>query len=236
MTLPTLEYETALWEQGLLQVAGVDEVGLGCLAGPIVAAAIVIPREVQTISLVRDSKALSSKQRDQAFEQLSRQGLLMGIGMASVSEIGQVNVLQASYLAMRRAIARVQPIDHALIDGRPIKVELGVPITTLIKGDARSYAIACASIVAKVRRDRLMVHLAKRYPGYGWERNMGYGTPQHLQGLQSIGITPWHRTTYAPVRLAMLEASNQEIKKNPFDDAEALSSKGLEGRIENLHG
>lgn len=211
VTFPTLEFEAELWRQGLFQVAGVDEVGLGCLAGPIVAAAVVISAEVQTISLVRDSKALSAKQRDQAFEHLSRQGLPIGIGMASVSEIEQVNVLQASYLAMRRAISRVQPIDHALIDGRPIKVELGVPITTLIKGDARSYAIACASIVAKVRRDRLMVHLAKRYPGYGWERNMGYGTPQHLQGIQSIGITPWHRTTYAPVRLALLEASKKSL-------------------------
>ena len=211
VTFPTLEFEAELWRQGLFQVAGVDEVGLGCLAGPIVAAAVVISAEVQTISLVRDSKALSAKQRDQAFEHLSRQGLPIGIGMASVSEIEQVNVLQASYLAMRRAISRVQPIDHALIDGRPIKVELGVPITTLIKGDARSYAIACASIVAKVRRDRLMVHLAKRYPGYGWERNMGYGTPQHLQGIRSIGITPWHRTTYAPVRLAFLEASKKSL-------------------------
>ncbi|MBC7515892.1 MAG: ribonuclease HII [Alkalinema sp. FL-bin-369] len=211
VTFPTLEFEAELWRQGLFQVAGVDEVGLGCLAGPIVAAAVVISAEVQTISLVRDSKALSAKQRDQVFEHLSSQGLPIGIGMASVSEIEQVNVLQASYLAMRRAISRVQPIDHALIDGRPIKVELGVPITTLIKGDARSYAIACASIVAKVRRDRLMVHLAKRYPGYGWERNMGYGTPQHLQGIQSIGITPWHRTTYAPVRLALLEASKKSL-------------------------
>ena len=208
MTLPTLESEAALWQQGMLQVAGVDEVGLGCLAGPIVAAAVVIPRDVQTILLVRDSKALSARQREQAFEEISRQGLPIGIGMASVSEIEQVNVLQASYLAMRRAISRVQPIDHALIDGRPIKVELGVPMTTLIKGDAISYSIACASIVAKVRRDRLMVSLAKRYPGYGWERNMGYGTPQHLQGIQSIGITPWHRRTYAPIRQALLDGSN----------------------------
>ena len=207
VTCPTLEFETALWQQGLLQVAGVDEVGLGCLAGPIVAAAVVVPVDVVQIAIVRDSKALSAKQRWQAFEELSRQDISIGIGMASVAEIDQVNVLQASYLAMRRALSRVQPIDHALIDGRPIKVELGVSITTLIKGDARSYSIACASIVAKVRRDRLMVNLAKRYPGYGWDRNMGYGTPQHLQGIQSIGLTPWHRTTYAPVRLALLKTS-----------------------------
>jgi ribonuclease HII len=127
--------------------------------------------------------------------------------MASVAEVEQVNVLQASYLAMRRAISWVQPIDHALIDGRPIKVDLGVPITTIIKGDAQSYAIACASIVAKVRRDRFMAKLSKRYPGYGWERNMGYGTAQHLAGIRSIGITPWHRKTYAPIQTAIEQLS-----------------------------
>jgi ribonuclease HII len=203
LTRPTLEFEAALWQQGQLQVAGVDEVGLGCLAGPIVSAAVVIPIDVQPIALVRDSKKLSAKQREQAFSQILHQAVSIGIGMASVAEIERVNVLQASYLAMRRAIARVQPIDHALIDGRPIKVDFGIPITTIIKGDAQSYAIACASIVAKVRRDRLMAKLARRYPGYAWERNMGYGTAQHLAGIQAIGITPWHRKTYAPIQEAI---------------------------------
>ena len=123
--------------------------------------------------------------------------------MASVAEIEEINVLQASYRAMQRAIDRIQPLDHALIDGRKIKLDFGVPITTIIKGDTLSYSIACASIVAKVRRDRLMARLADRYPGYGWERNRGYGTAQHLSGLRSLGITPWHRKTYAPVRVAM---------------------------------
>lgn len=203
LMLPTLEFETDLWQQGLLRVAGVDEVGLGCLAGPIVAAAIVIPVNVEPIALVRDSKKLSAPQRERAFKQISQQAIALGIGMATVAEIEQVNVLQASYLAMGRAIRRVLPLDHALIDGRSIKVDLGVPITTLIKGDAQSYAIACASIVAKVRRDRLMKKLAHRYPGYGWERNMGYGTAQHLAGVQALGITPWHRKTYAPIRAAI---------------------------------
>jgi ribonuclease HII len=207
VTLPTLNFEAALWEQGQLQVAGVDEVGLGCLAGPIVSAAVVIPINVEPIALVRDSKKLSALQREQAFLKILTQATAIGIGMASVAEVEQVNVLQASYLAMRRAISRVQPIDHALIDGRPIKVDLGVPITTIIKGDAQSYAIACASIVAKVRRDRLMAKLAKRYPGYGWERNMGYGTAQHLAGIRSIGITPWHRKTYAPIQTAIEQLS-----------------------------
>ena len=200
---PTVEVEAALWQQGLLQIAGVDEVGLGCLAGPIVAAAVVIPVNVVPIALVRDSKTLSAPQRNRAAKQIFQQAVSIGIGMASVAEVEQVNVLQASYLAMRRAISRVHPIDHALIDGRSISVDLGVPITTLIKGDTKSYAIACASIVAKVRRDRFMTQLSRRYPGYGWERNMGYGTPQHLQGIQAIGITPWHRKTYAPIQTAI---------------------------------
>jgi ribonuclease HII len=203
LVLPTLEFETYLWQQGMLQVAGVDEVGLGCLAGPIVAAAVHIPMNVECIALVRDSKKLSAIQRDKAFALIVQQSISIGIGMASVREVEQVNVLQASYLAMRRAIARVQPIDHALIDGRGIKLDLGVPITTIIKGDTKSYAIACASIVAKVRRDRLMKKLSNRYPGYGWERNMGYGTAQHLAGIQSLGITPWHRKTYAPIKAAI---------------------------------
>ncbi len=203
VTSPTLEFELDLWKQGLQRVVGVDEVGLGCLAGPIVAAAVLIPMNVEPIALVRDSKKLSAVQREQAFEQIRRQAIGIGVGMASVLEIEEVNVLQASYLAMRRAIDRIQSVDHALIDGRGIKVDLGLPITTIIKGDAKSYAIACASIVAKVRRDRLMKKLANRYPGYGWERNMGYGTKQHLEGIRSIGITPWHRKTYAPIREAI---------------------------------
>ncbi len=203
VTSPTLEFELDLWQQGLRRVVGVDEVGLGCLAGPIVAAAVLIPEQVEPIALVRDSKKLSAAQRELAFEQICRQAIGMGVGMASVLEIEQVNVLQASYLAMRRAIGRIPSVDHALIDGRGIKVDFGVPITTIIKGDTKSYAIACASIVAKVRRDRLMKKLANRYPGYGWERNMGYGTAQHLAGIQTLGITPWHRKTYAPIREAI---------------------------------
>lgn len=125
--------------------------------------------------------------------------------MASVEEIDRINVLQASHLAMSRALARVEPYDHALIDGRAIKPggPIRPPYTTIVKGDAVSYAIACASIVAKVRRDRLMQKLAVRYPGYGWEKNAGYGTKKHLEGLTQYGVTSWHRRSYAPVREAI---------------------------------
>lgn len=201
--VPTLQWESEFWNDGQLRIAGVDEVGLGCLAGPIVAAAVLLPVNPVPIALVRDSKTLSAVQRQKAFGLIQQQALKIGLGLATVREIEQVNVLQASYLAMRRAIARIQPIDHALVDGRSISVDLGIPITTFIKGDAQSYAIACASIVAKVRRDRLMQRLARRYPGYGWERNAGYGTRQHLEGIQTRGITPWHRKTYAPIQAAI---------------------------------
>jgi ribonuclease HII len=201
--VPTLDFERGLWKKGHARVVGVDEVGLGCLAGPIVAAAVLLPEDLIPINGIRDSKKLSELQRNRLYEQIQQQAIAIGVGMASVAEIEEINVLQASYRAMQRAIGRIQPLDHALIDGRKIKVDFGVPITTIIKGDSLSYSIACASIVAKVRRDRLMTRLAGRYPGYGWERNRGYGTAQHLYALRSLGVTPWHRKTYAPVRIVI---------------------------------
>ncbi len=199
-TLPTLDFENDLWRSGYSHIAGVDEVGLGCLAGPIVAAAVLMPKGIVPIAGIRDSKKLSELQRHRLCGPIHQQAIAIGVGMASVAEIEEINVLQASYRAMQRAIDRIKPLDHALIDGRKIKVDFGIPITTIIKGDALSYSIACASIVAKVRRDRFMTRLASRYPGYGWENNRGYGTAQHLSGLRSLGVTPWHRKTYSPVR------------------------------------
>lgn len=209
---PGLSYETELWQQGKRWVAGVDEVGLGCLAGPIVAAAVVIPPECDPITGVRDSKQMSAKQRDAAFSSVQSQAVRVGIGVASIAEIEAINILQASYLAMNRALARVQPVGHALIDGRAIKREkiqtdVAPDYTTIVKGDAHSYAIACASVIAKVRRDRFMQRLAKKYPGYGWEKNAGYGTQQHRDALLELGVTPWHRRTYAPVKQAIEQLS-----------------------------
>ncbi|MEB3293774.1 MAG: ribonuclease HII [Synechococcales bacterium] len=207
IAVPTLEIESQLWQQGLLRVAGVDEVGLGCLAGPIVAAAVIMPPQAPVITGVRDSKTLSAAQRQRLLAAIQAQAIAIGVGMASVTEIEQINVLQASYRAMGRALDRVAPWNHALIDGRSIPVDLGGTVTTLIKGDRLSYVIACASIVAKVRRDRLMERLARRYPGYGWERNAGYGTAEHRAALTQLGITPWHRKSYAPVQQAIEQLS-----------------------------
>ncbi len=201
---PTLDVEQSLWKQGLLRVAGVDEAGLGCLAGPIVAAAVLLPCNCKMIQGVRDSKLLSASARSRLFEPVKTSAIAVGIGIATVHEIEQINVLRASYLAMQRALSRISPYDHALIDGRPIKqADLGSH-TTLIDGDATCYTIACASIIAKVRRDRFMQRLAKRFPSYGWERNVGYGTKQHLEAIEMFGITPHHRRTYAPVQKVIL--------------------------------
>nr|WP_199298412.1 ribonuclease HII [Leptolyngbya sp. FACHB-17] len=189
-----------MWKQGLLRVAGVDEAGLGCLAGPIVAAAVLIPPQCKMLEGVRDSKLLSASARSRLFDQIKASAVGVGVGIATVHEIEQINVLRASYLAMQRALSRIAPYDHALIDGRPIKqADLGSH-TAIVDGDAICYAIACASIIAKVRRDRFMQQLAKRFPQYGWERNAGYGTKQHLEALDQFGVTPHHRRTYAPVQ------------------------------------
>lgn len=200
---PTLETEQSLWKQGLLRIAGVDEAGLGCLAGPIVAAAVLVPPQCEMLKGVRDSKLLSASARSRLFDQIKASAVGVGVGIATVQEIEQINVLRASYLAMQRALSRIAPYDHALIDGRPIKqADLGSH-TAIVDGDATCYAIACASIIAKVRRDRFMQQLAKRFPQYGWERNVGYGTKQHLEAIETYGITPHHRRTYAPIQRTM---------------------------------
>lgn len=214
--IPNLDAESILWRKGILRLVGVDEVGLGCLAGPVVAAAVAIPAFCTPLEGVKDSKLLSLKQRERLFAQILDQAIAVGIGIATVREIEQINVLRASYLAMQRSLSRVVPYDHALIDGRTIKqADLGAH-TAIIDGDATSYAIACASIVAKVRRDRFMQRLAKRYPGYGWEKNAGYGTKQHIRAMQSLGITSYHRRTYAPVQqvIQQLELLDQTAEAN----------------------
>ena len=203
---PGLEVEREFWQQGKLRIAGVDEAGLGSLCGPIVAAAVVLPAHCTMMAGVRDSKLLSAAQRDRLFAQILDQATSIGVGIATVAEIERFNVLRASYLAMQRSLRRVAPIDHALIDGREIKqADLGAH-TAIVDGDATSYAIACASIIAKVRRDRFLRRLAKRYPGYGWERNAGYGTKEHLSAIAKLGVTPVHRRSYAPIQKALLQA------------------------------
>jgi ribonuclease HII len=186
-----------------------------------VAAALVLKPYCRKIPGVRDSKTLSLQQRERLYDDILKQAAAVGVGAASVREINDMNILRASHLAMYRALKRVSPFDHALIDGRDVKeIDLG-PHTAIVDGDALSYAIASASIVAKVTRDRLMVKLAARYPGYGWERNVGYATQHHLQGLRQHGLTPFHRTGYAPVRTFILQPTTLDDLIVQLDDAQA---------------
>lgn len=204
--VPHLKAEWHLWQDGQRFVVGVDEVGMGALCAPVFAAAVLVRPYTRKIAGVRDSKTLSVQQRDRLVAEIQGRSLAWGVGAASVAEIERLNIYHASHLAMRRALARIPAYDHVLVDGRKIvgfEAEVG-PYTSIVDGDASSYAIACASIVAKVTRDRLMRLLAARYPGYGWERNAGYATRDHVAGLRRLGITPFHRRGYQRIR-AMLE-------------------------------
>lgn len=203
---PHLKVESALWRSGSRLVVGVDEVGTGALCAPVVAAAVLVKPYTRKVRGVRDSKTLSPRQREQLVEQVKSRSLAWGLGAASVAEIERLNVRNAAHLAMRRALRRLPPHDHVLVDGQKIagmEEHIG-PYTSIVKGDASSYAIACASIIAKVTRDRLMLRLAVRYPGYGWEHNAGYATRDHVAGLRALGVTPIHRRTYQRIR-AILE-------------------------------
>jgi ribonuclease HII len=189
-----LAYERGFWGRGLL-VAGVDEVGRGPLAGPVVAAAVILSPEV-SVEGARDSKQLAADVREELFGRILQAARGVGVGAASVREIDRLNILRATTLAMRRALARLpEPPGQVVVDGLPVR-NLGWDHEAVVGGDARIHSIACASIVAKVVRDRLMRCLASRYPGYGWETNMGYGTPKHRAALEGLGPTPHHRLTF----------------------------------------
>ncbi|HEY5220156.1 MAG TPA: ribonuclease HII [Gemmatimonadaceae bacterium] len=180
-------------------IAGMDEVGRGPLAGPVVACVIVMPPEVRAIAGVNDSKQLSARERERLAVKIRETALALALGAASVREVDEINIYKATVLAMRRALRRLRLApDHLIVDGKPIRT-LGALHTAVVGGDGRCYSVACASIVAKVTRDRLMRALALKHPGYGWERNVGYGTPAHLQGLRSRGATAHHRRSFLPV-------------------------------------
>jgi ribonuclease HII len=191
--------EQRFWRRGVERVAGVDEAGRGCLAGPVVAAACVLPVDCAPLEGVRDSKLLRRERRESAFDLICEQAIAVGIGAASRREIDRLNVRVASVLAMQRALRRVGAWHHALIDG-PQPPELDPErCTGIIDGDAYCLSIACASIIAKVVRDRLMTRLSRRHPEFGWDRNAGYGTAEHRDALYRLGPTPHHRRSFRPV-------------------------------------
>ncbi len=204
--MPTLRYEKELFARGLTRVVGVDEVGMAALAGPVVAAACLVTPEVRLIRKVNDSKVLTRPQREELLEAIRTRVAKVGVGAASVAEIHRLNIYHASHLAMRRALAQIGDYDHVLVDGRRILDPAFAPgkHTEIVRGDAKSFAIAAASIVAKVTRDRLMAKLAEKFPGYGWEHNCGYPTPDHRRSLREKGVTPLHRHDFGTVRVLLL--------------------------------
>lgn len=204
--VPTLRYERAHWQAGRARIVGVDEVGVAPTCGPVVAAAVVMRPGCRRIPGVRDSKTLSAAQRERLAVIIRRRALAIGVGAASVNEIDRLNIYHATHLAMRRAIARVGEHDHVLVDGlriRDFEDAVG-PYTAIVDGDALCYSIACASVVAKVVRDRLMARLSVRHPGYGWERNAGYHTAEHRAAIRELGVTVFHRRSFAPIQEALL--------------------------------
>ena len=177
-------------------LAGVDEVGRGPLAGPVVACAVIMPPDRRAIAGVDDSKRVAETDRVRLARKIRDTAVAIGVGAASVREIDTYNIYHASTRAIRRAVSRLpRRPDHVVLDGNPIRT-LGIEHTAVVHGDARCYAIACASIIAKVLRDDLMCRLARRYPAYGWERNCGYATLEHIAVVDSIGATPHHRTSF----------------------------------------
>ena len=201
--MPDFSHEKACNTQGL--IFGIDEAGRGPWCGPVVAACVCFPNfqiDENLAAQINDSKKLSATKREKLLPLIMNSGAYIGIGQASAEEIDQINILQATFLAMKRALEDVaqqgHPANFALIDGNRLP-NWKLPCQCLIKGDSLSLSIAAASIVAKVTRDHLMQELAKEYPQYGWDKNAGYGTADHIKALHEYGVTPHHRKTYKPV-------------------------------------
>lgn len=192
-------YEQAQYEQGKMYIAGIDEVGRGPLAGPVVAAAVILPKDFQLLGMT-DSKQLSKAKREYYYEQIKKEAIAYTIGVINNDEIDQINIYQASIKAMEHAVQKLDPApDHLLIDA--VKLP-GVTCSSesIVKGDQKSLSIAAASIIAKVTRDQMMTKLHKELPAYQFNKNQGYGTREHLDALKQFGPSPYHRKSFAPVK------------------------------------
>ncbi len=207
-----LEFERDLWSREFTLVAGVDEAGRGPLAGPVVAAAVILPATWANggfdarLTDLNDSKQLTEAQRENFFEIITTHpDLRYAIAIVDAATIDRINILQATHRAMNEALAKLQPQpQHVLVDGRPVK-SMTLPQTALVKGDSRSYSIAAASVLAKVTRDRMMLEFDAKFPGYGFAVHKGYGTPQHLAAIEKLGPCPIHRMTFAPLKQKQAE-------------------------------
>jgi len=197
-THPNLRHERKLWNAGLEAVAGVDEAGVGPMAGPVVAAAVIFSPET-FIKGVNDSKQLAPERREELFPLIKERALAFGIGVACAAEVDQLNIFWATMAASERALAALcRTPDHVLVDGRLIP-ELKLPQTRIVGGDRKSFCIAAASIIAKVTRDRMMAEYDAQYPGYGFAQHKGYCTADHFAALDRLGPSPIHRRSFAPV-------------------------------------
>ena len=193
-----LAYEKELYAQGIDLIAGVDEVGRGPLAGPVVAAAVILPKACKIPGL-NDSKKIPKSKHKEIYEAVLQNAIAIGIGVKDNHVIDQVNIYEATKLAMMEAIGQLEPQpQHLLIDA--MRLDLPIPQTSIIKGDANSLSIAAASIVAKVTRDQMMEEFDRKYPGYDFAQNAGYGTAKHLAGLDQLGVTPIHRRSFEPIK------------------------------------
>ena len=211
-----LTYERGLWEAGYDLVAGIDEVGRGPLAGPVVAAAVILPKECK-IEGVNDSKKLSAKKREELYDIILEKAVSYGIGVVSNERIDEINILQATYEAMREALSQLKPkAEYILADAVTIPM-VSTPQRGIVKGDAKSMSIGAASIVAKVYRDRMMEAYEEVYPGYGFASNKGYGAAEHIEGIRKQGITPIHRKTF--------------VKNFLPQDGDTAADKGHRGEV-----
>ena len=202
-----LSYEKELYVQGISLIAGVDEVGRGPLAGPVVAAAVILPKNCK-IKGLNDSKKIPKKKHEEIFQAVKDKALAIGIGIMDNHVIDQVNIYEATKLAMKEAISKLdsQP-EHLLIDA--MKLDLPITQTSIIKGDAKSLSIAAASIIAKVTRDKIMASYDKEFPGYDFSQNAGYGTTKHLEGLEKHGVTPIHRKSFEPIKTLVASSKDK---------------------------
>lgn len=191
------DYENELYNLGIELIGGIDEVGRGPLVGPVVAACVILPKDYENLN-IKDSKKLSEKKRDLLFEEINNVAISIGIGIVDSSRIDKINIYEATKEAMKDAIGKcnVKP-EHLLIDA--MKLDLEIPSTSIIKGDAKSQSIAAASIIAKVTRDRMMYELDKEYPEYDFAHNKGYGTKKHIEALKQHGYLSEHRRSFSPV-------------------------------------
>ncbi len=192
--MPDFSIENEIKAKGFSAVCGVDEAGRGPLAGPVCAAAVILGEEIEGLN---DSKKLSEKKREELFPVIKEKAISYSIALANVEEIEEYNILNATYLAMNRAIEGLQiPADFALIDGNKVPTDISVPCETVVKGDAKSASIAAASILAKVTRDRLMLEEDKKYPEYNFKKHKGYGTKEHTDAILKYGVSPIHRPSF----------------------------------------